>query len=31
MPNRFRDHEKEGLDPIIKYILDDDLFGFRGL
>ena len=30
MPNRFRDHEKEGLDPIIKYILDDDLFGFRG-
>ena len=30
MPNRFKDHKKEGLDPIIKYILheNDDLFGF---
>ena len=30
MPNRFKDHKKEGLDLIIKYILheNDDLFGF---
>ena len=30
MPNRFKGHKKEGLDPIIKYILheNDDLFGF---
>ena len=26
-PNQLKDHKKEGLDPTIKYILDDDLCG----